>query len=177
VQTPLSDDSAGFSEEDDSADFSELLEDSGTFSDDESAELELDTDFAELLEFFAELDKATEQLDRSSIEDSDDEEPSPTAAGELSESPHATSANGTTSKPASTAANNQLERDLLFIKNATLQSCPSIPSLRSRMTEHLLFKKLFFLIYIKKTQPGEAAFSYLKLRDWSFIYRMQNQVS
>ena len=95
MQTPLSDEPAEDSADDedkDCADFSELLEDSSTFSDDESAELELDTDFAELLEFFAELDKATEQLDRSSIEDSDDEEPSPTAAGELSESPHATSA-------------------------------------------------------------------------------------
>jgi hypothetical protein len=93
VQTPLSDEPAEDSADDedkDCADFSELLEDSGTFSDDESAELELDT--------------ATEQLDRSSIEDSDDEEPSPTAAGELSESPHATSANGTASKPASNEA-------------------------------------------------------------------------
>jgi hypothetical protein len=134
VQTPLSDEPADDSADDedkDCADFSELLEDSGTFSDDESAELELDTDFAELLEFFAELDKATEQLDRSSIEDSDDEEPSPTAAGELSESPHATSANGTASKPASNEAikATEVKRSFNFIT----------------------------LIYIKKTQPGEAA--------------------
>jgi hypothetical protein len=122
VQTPLSDEPA---------------EDSADDEDKDCA------DFSELLEFFAELDKATEQLDRSSIEDSDDEEPSPTAAGELSESPHATSANGTTSKPASKEAitATEVKRSFNFIT----------------------------LIYIKKTQPGEAAFSYLKLRNWSFL--------
>jgi hypothetical protein len=39
------------------------------------------------------------------------------------------------------------------------------------------FQKALFPNIYQKTQPGEAAFSYLKLRDWSFIYRMQNQVS
>ena len=163
MQTPLSDEPADDSVDDedkDCTDFSELLEDSGTFSDDESAELELGADFAE-------LDKATEQLDCSSIEDTDDEDSSPTAAGEPSdESPHATNANGTANEPASTA---QLERDLLFIKNATLLSCP-----RKRASP---FQKALFPNIYQKTQPGEAAFSYLKLRDWSFIYRMQNQVS
>ena len=60
MQTPLSDDSAGFSEEDDSAAFSALeLDDCVTFSEEDSAdfsELEL-SDFTELelAEIFAEL--------------------------------------------------------------------------------------------------------------------------
>jgi hypothetical protein len=60
VQTPLSDDSAGFSEEEDCTGFSELeLDDCATFSEEDSAsfsELEL-SDFTELelAEIFAEL--------------------------------------------------------------------------------------------------------------------------
>jgi hypothetical protein len=146
VQTPLSDEPADDSVDDedkDCTDFSELLEDSGTFSDDESAELELGADFAELLEFFAELDKATEQLDCSSIEDTDDEDSSPTAAGEPSdESPHATSANGTASKPASNEAITATEAKRSF--------------------------NFITLIYIKK-RSLENCVPYLKLRNWSFL--------
>jgi hypothetical protein len=158
VQTPLSDDSAGFSEEDDSAAFSEeledarLLEDSATISEeDDSAsvpELELsatlaDEDSAGLTD--EELTEASElELARISEDFCEEDESPPTATGEPSvESPHATNVNGKANEPASIAVNNQLERDLLLKKNAILLSCPRILSLRSRMTGHLLFLNIY----------------------------------
>ena len=133
MQTPLSDDSADFSEEDDSAAFSKLeLDDARPFED--SAGL---TD--------EELTEASElELARISEDFCEEDESPPTATGEPSvESPHATNVNGKANEPASIAVNNQLERDLLLIKNAILLSCPRILSLRSRMTGHLLFLNIY----------------------------------
>jgi hypothetical protein len=115
VQTPLSDDSAGFSELE--------LDDCATFSEEEDSaglsELELSTFFAdedsadftdEELTDFSELELASFSEDEDTCEE--DVSP-PTATGEPSvESPHATKANGTAIEPASTTANNQLERNL-----------------------------------------------------------------
>ena len=139
MQTPLSDDPAeDCAEDEDCAAFSELLEDSATFS-----EEELVTTFAEL-DDAAELDSATEELDAATeLKATEDDDSSPTAAGELSESPHATNVNGKANEPASITVNNQLERDLLLIKNAILLSCPRILSLRSRTTGHLLFLNIY----------------------------------
>ena len=135
MQTPLSDESAEDSADDEDkecADFSELLEDSASVP-----ELELSTFFAdedsaditdEELTDFSELELASFSEDEYTCEE---DVSSPTAAGELSESPHATSANGTASKPASNEAitATEVKRSFNFIT----------------------------LIYIKKTQPGEAA--------------------
>ena len=107
MQTPLSDDSAGTTEEDDCATFSELelddarpLEDSASFSELELSAFFADEDSADIAELeltFAELDNASDELDRATdelkattgLDISEDEDPSPTATGEPSESPHA----------------------------------------------------------------------------------------
>ena len=100
MQTPLSDDSG--------SDFAELLDapaddDSATFSEDELGAVfaELLTATAELELTFAELDEAellSAELSAGSVEDDEtaeieDEDSSPTAAGEPSESPHAQNTN------------------------------------------------------------------------------------